>query len=52
MGTYDRDYMRGAPPRKFQPGPVTRPAKNATDLPLWNRIKFKLWLFFHQRKNR
>lgn len=48
MGIYDRNYMREEKPEPpVRPRPVIRPPGNRA--PLWARIKFRLWLWFHRR---
>jgi hypothetical protein len=51
MGIYDRSYMKdskaGIKPASSKRG---RPKKAHSTVPLWNRIRFRIWLFFHPRR--
>ena len=48
MGIYDRNYMK-----EKREEPQIRPRINlrqpAERAPLWSRIKFRIWLWFHPR---
>jgi hypothetical protein len=51
MSIYDRDYMK---PDLNPPAAPTKSKKRQDasykSIPLWNRIRFRLWLLFHPRR--
>ena len=48
MSISERDYMQHKPPRPSIPKP---PRKEKSNLPLWSRIRFAIWLLLHPNRN-